>query len=74
MQKVILYVNSSCWHCDIARRCLINYGIDFEERDINNAVILSELKLKGVRTVPVVIIDDYVLTFQNWERIRDRFL
>ena len=57
--KVLIYSTSWCGPCANAKRLLTEYGISFEEIDIEDKGMNREdlFEITGGRTVPQIIID-----------------
>ncbi len=57
--NVIVYTRPHCIECNILKRFLADYKIDYELRDCgDNEVYLEEVKAMGYLGVPVTVIGD----------------
>lgn len=61
MSKVKIFTSDTCPHCVTAKNYLKQNNIEFEEKNINSEENRKELVSMGLRSVPVLIIDDEVV-------------
>ena len=61
--KVVVYTTSRCPRCKILKEFLTQKGISYEERNLENPEIVTELRLSGVFVleVPILQVDDTYL-------------
>lgn len=61
MSKVKVFTSDTCPHCVTAKNYLKQNNIEFEEKNIGSDENRKELVSMGLRSVPVLIIDDEVV-------------
>jgi glutaredoxin len=61
MKKVILFINSRCGHSNDARQLLIDKGVSFEEKDVEDPEVRNELLEMNVKSVPTFVIGKEVV-------------
>jgi len=72
-KKITIYTSSTCADCQSAKKFLLEKGVEFEEKGIEDAKNREELVKKYKRmAVPTMIIEgEVILGFsQNTERIK----
>jgi glutaredoxin-like protein NrdH len=71
--NVIVYSKPHCIECNILKRFLADYKIDYEERDCTaNPNYLNEVKKMGFLGVPVTVIHGKAIQGLHPDEILDR--
>lgn len=69
MSKVKVFTSDTCPHCVTAKNYLKQNNIEFEEKNIGSDENRKELVSMGLRSVPVLIIDDEVVVGFDQDKI-----
>ena len=69
-KNVVVFTSSTCPHCHTAKDYLEEKGIAFEERNVQkDSEARKELMSKGIMAVPVIQIEDELITGFDKERV-----
>lgn len=69
MKNVMIYTSDSCVYCQLAKEYFHTNNIEFKEKNIKEPVARKELISMGMRSVPVIKIDDEVILGFDQEKI-----
>ena len=67
---IIIYVKDDCWKCKLLREWLKRYNFPFEERDVSNTEVLSDLitRYPSAMTLPILEVEGHFLGGVELER------
>ncbi|QAT38878.1 glutaredoxin family protein [Clostridium sp. JN-9] len=71
MKNVMIYTSDSCVYCKMAKEYFHTNNIEFQEKNIKEPAARKELMSMGMRSVPVIKIDDEVILGFDQEKIEN---
>lgn len=69
MKNVVVYTSDTCPYCNEAKAYLASKEINFIEKNIKDSDARKELISMGIRSVPVIIIDEEKIIGFDVEKI-----
>lgn len=67
-KKIVIYTSNTCTYCELAKEYFEEKNIAFEEKNISKPEFRKEILALGLRSVPVIFVDDeYMVGFNEGE-------